>query len=204
MYEALGLDAQRTILIAIMLALGVAGIAALFVGLFGRTKIRLPYSAEVGFVALLVGLLIYGDASSTSTYRAYEALLPREGEVGVADEAPAGKFDKDVRVLAFQWGFLFFDGDKALRNVVQVPPGARVLFRIGASDVIHGFNVPAASITAELEPGETRYVWLRAPDRPGKYLIQCLNYCGLGHAQMKAWLVVGEPAEEDHDGAEEA
>jgi heme/copper-type cytochrome/quinol oxidase subunit 2 len=34
-------------------------------------------------------------------------------------------------------------------------------------------------------------MWIRAPEKPGKYLIQCLNYCGLGHAQMKAWLVVG-------------
>ncbi len=199
MYEALGLGTERAVLIGIMLALGVAGIAALFAGLFWSRKFRLPYSAEVGFVALLVVLLIYGDYSSSTTYRAYEALLPQEGEMGVADEPPPGTFEKDIRVLAFQWGFIFFDGDKALRNVVQVPPGARVLFRLGASDVIHGFNVPVASITAELEPGDIRYVWLRAPEEPGRYLIQCLNYCGLGHAQMKAWLVVAEEGEEAGD-----
>ncbi len=199
MYEALGLGTERAVLIGIMLALGVAGIAALFAGLFWSRKFRLPYSAEVAFVALLVGLLIYGDTTSTRTYRAYEALFPQEGDMGVGDEPPPGTFAKEVRVLAFQWGFIFFDGDKALRNVVQVPPGERVLFQLGASDVIHGFNVPAASITAELEPGETYYLWLRAPDKPGRYLIQCLNYCGLGHAQMKAWLVVAEEGEEAGD-----
>ncbi len=61
-----------------------------------------------------------------------------------------------------------------------------------ANDVIHGFNIPAARLTTEFDPGDTRAVWIRAPEVPGKYLIQCLNYCGLGHAQMKAWLVVDD------------
>ncbi len=73
-----------------------------------------------------------------------------------------------------------------------VKPGEKVLFRLFANDVIHGFNIPAAGITAEFDPGRERDLWIRAPEEPGKYLIQCLNYCGVGHAQMKAWLVVEE------------
>ena len=51
-------------------------------------------------------------------------------------------------------------------------------------------------MTTEFEPNEVRYIWILAPKKPGKYLIQCLNYCGLGHAQMKAWLVVGNASAE--------
>ena len=29
------------------------------------------------------------------------------------------------------------------------------------------------------------------------YLIQCMDYCGIGHHQMKAWLVVESPAENE-------
>ena len=76
------------------------------------------------------------------------------------------------------------------RNAAVVSPGEKVLFRIFSNDVIHGFNIPAVGITAEFDPGKERDVWIRAPKEPGKYLIQCLNYCGIGHAQMKAWLVV--------------
>ena len=43
-------------------------------------------------------------------------------------------------------------------------------------------------------------MWIRAPEAPGKYLIQCLNYCGLGHSQMKAWLVVRD---DQADGMQE-
>ena len=41
-----------------------------------------------------------------------------------------------------------------------------------------------------IDPDGKREVWIKAPDKPGKYLIQCINYCGVGHTQMKAWLVV--------------
>ena len=94
-------------------------------------------------------------------------------------------------MIAFQWGFAFLnDEDEISRNAAVVKPGEKVLFRIFGNDVIHGFNIPVAGITAELDPGVERDIWITAPTEPGKYLIQCLNYCGVGHAQMKAWLVV--------------
>ncbi len=78
-----------------------------------------------------------------------------------------------------------------------------MLFKVVSNDVIHGFNIPSANITAEIDPGDVRELWIRAPDKPGKYLIQCVNYCGVGHAQMKAWLVVeGEVPTADLSGGE--
>ena len=106
-------------------------------------------------------------------------------------------FDRTLTVITFQWGFAFVTEDnKISRNAAIVKPGEKVLFKILSNDVIHGFNIPVASITAEIDPDEMRQVWIRAPDKPGKYLIQCVNYCGVGHAQMKAWLVV-EGAEDE-------
>ena len=202
MYDALGLEGTRVLLISIMVALGAGGIAALFTALFWPRRWKLPYSAEVGFVALLVGLLFYAEYSSTKTYTAYESLLPAVSGEGGGSTPPSGeRFDREVTVLAFQWGFLFYDEEgNASRNAVKVMPGERVLFRILTNDVIHGFNIPVARLTAELEPGGVNYLWIRAPEATGRYLIQCLNYCGLGHAQMKAWLVVGDIEE----GGEEA
>jgi len=75
-----------------------------------------------------------------------------------------------------------------------------VLLRVLSNDVIHGFNIPVAQITAEIDPDDKRELWIRAPDKPGKYLIQCVNYCGIGHAQMKAWLVVGDGGENNDGG----
>ncbi len=210
MQQALGVMGDQAIMISITFALGIAGIAGLFMALFWPRRWRLPYRVEIGFIVVLAGIVIYADRNSAQTFQAYEAGLASgqalSGEV-VAGEVVAGQegsaFDRSITVYAFQWGFLFFDEDGAAsRNAVKVAPGAKVLFAIASNDVIHGFNIPAARMTTELEPGRTQSIWIRAPEKPGKYLIQCLNYCGLGHTQMKAWLVVEgdgpSPAAQEH------
>lgn len=193
METALGLNGyQATMMILVFFVLGL-GIAALFAALFLPARWKLPYSMEFVFVGLLFVMVWYGDKRSTEIFSAYqEPLAAAEGEVLETSSTEAdGTFDSEFRVLAFQWGFAFFtDKDEISRNAAVVKPGEKVLFRIFANDVIHGFNIPVAGITAEFEPGRERALWIRAPEKPGKYLIQCLNYCGVGHAQMKAWLVV--------------
>ena len=197
MLNALGLMADQTLMFAIIIALGGAGLVSLFLALFWPPRWRLQYRIEVLFAALLVVFAVLADARSTAAFTAYEKDLPR-GE-GLAGTVEAGfnrdAFDTVVKVFAFQWGFAFVDEDGAAsRNAVKVAPGEKVLFSILSNDVIHGFNIPAARMTTEFEPGAVRYIWIRAPETPGKYLIQCLNYCGLGHTQMKAWLVVDAEA----------
>lgn len=193
MQNALGLLGNQALMFSITVALGIAGVMALFMALFWPRRWHLKYRIEVVFVALLVLLVVYADTDSANTYKAYEAVLPRAEALKGSAAADPANFDRSIRVYAFQWGFVFLDEKReASRNAVRVAPGDRVLLRILSNDVIHGLNVPVAGLTTELEPGEVRLVWIRAPDRPGKYLIQCLNYCGLGHAQMKAWLVVGD------------
>ena len=64
----------------------------------------------------------------------------------------------------------------------------------GGADRFRYYTIPVARVITEFEPPGVRTVWIRAPRKPGKYLIQCTNYCCLGHAQMKAWLVVAGPS----------
>lgn len=206
MQHALGLMGDQLVMFAITGALGVTGVLALFLSIFWPRRWRLKYRAEVGFIAILVVLVFYADYRSSAAVAAYEANLPSEAALSgtVAFDAKAAGFDRQFGVYAFQWGFVFVDEQGAAsRNAVKVEPGEKILFNIAANDVIHGFNIPVARLTTEIEPGDIRSIWIRSPEKPGKYLIQCLNYCGLGHAQMKAWLVVGDGAGDGghgHDG----
>lgn len=197
MENALGLSGYTATMLALVFIVLGLGIAALFAALFLPTRWRLKYRIEALFVVLLVAMVWYADRESTRVFKAYQGEIAQAGFIGTAEAATPGQnFDKVLRVVAFQWGFAFLtDEDRISRNAAVVKPGEKVLFRIFANDVIHGFNIPVAGITAEVAPGEERDLWIRAPEKPGKYLIQCLNYCGVGHAQMKAWLVVeGEAA----------
>lgn len=191
MENALGQSGYQATMMLIVYGLGILGIGSLFMALFWPKRWKLKYRMEIGFVVLLIGLVWYADRKSTEIFGAYQSELNASGEISAEGYEAKGDFDRTIRVLAFQWGFAFLtDDDEISRNAAIVKPGERVLFRIFSNDVIHGFNIPAVGITTELGPLEGREVWIRAPQKPGKYLIQCLNYCGVGHAQMKAWLVV--------------
>lgn len=192
MENALGLNGGQTMLLSITLGMTVLGLVALAAAYFLPARWRIKYSFEFAFVAALLFLAWFADWNSTKTYQAYQGEMA-EGEPVSGTEVTEAEsnFDRTLTVIAFQWGFAFIDEDNQIsRNAAIVKPGEKILFKILSNDVIHGFQVPVASITAEIDPDEMRRVWIKAPDAPGKYLIQCVNYCGVGHAQMKAWLVV--------------
>lgn len=203
MENALSLDGGQTTLMAITVALTVLGLAGLAAAIFLPQRWRIKYSLEGIFILGLLAMAWYADWNSTNTYTAYQSKMGEEQSVsGNVVEGEDAFFDRTLTVVAFQWGFAFItDEDEISRNAAIVQPGEKVLFNILSNDVIHGFNIPVANITAEIDPQEMRQVWIKAPDQPGKYLIQCVNYCGVGHAQMKAWLVVEGDEDEDAETA---
>ncbi len=193
MENALGIWGPQAIMMAITASFTVLGLVMLFAAILMKRRWKPSYAFEFGFIAVMLGLVWYADKLSVGTYSAYQANL-EEGTKKVSgnyDPEKGQVFDREFTVIAFQWGFAFINEDNEIsRNAAIVKPGQKVLFKIVSNDVIHGFNIPVAQITAEIDPDARREVWIKAPDEPGKYLIQCVNYCGVGHAQMKAWLVV--------------
>jgi cytochrome c oxidase subunit II len=192
--NALGLSGGQALLMTITIGITVLGLVGLALALFMEKRWKLTYNIEYLFIAALLVMAYYGDWASTGVYKAYQEDLRANEPVSgkfVTDAERDKKFDRILTVIAFQWGFAFITDEKEIsRNAAIVKAGERVLFKVVTNDVIHGFNIPVAGITAEIDPGDVRELWIRAPSKPGKYLIQCVNYCGVGHAQMKAWLVV--------------
>jgi cytochrome c oxidase subunit 2 len=74
-----------------------------------------------------------------------------------------------------------------------VQTGSSVEFRVTSNDVNHGFALyaPDGRIVTQTQamPGYTNKL-LFTFDRAGTYTVQCLEYCGLGHAPMTATLQV--------------
>jgi cytochrome c oxidase subunit II len=204
MENALGIWGPQAIVMAITASFTILGMIMLLSAVLMKARWSPSYSVEYAFIALMLGLAWYGDKLSTKTYSAYQENLNAEERkvsgnfTGIGEEA----FDKVVTVVAFQWGFAFINEEEEIsRNAIVVEPGEKVLFKIVSNDVIHGFNIPVAQITAEIDPDDKRELWIKAPDEPGKYLIQCVNYCGVGHSQMKAWLVVDGGEEEEGESS---
>lgn len=68
------------------------------------------------------------------------------------------------------------------RQVLVVPAGAAVRFRLISTDVIHSFWVPALRYKHDLIPGSTQIATLTFP--AGAFAGQCAEFCGLRHADM--------------------
>jgi cytochrome c oxidase subunit II len=81
-------------------------------------------------------------------------------------------------------------------NELHIPVGRPVLVKLLASDVIHSFWVPRLHGKADLIPGRTNTIELRA-DQAGVYRGQCAEFCGYQHAFM-AFLVIAE-APDDYE-----
>ncbi len=101
-------------------------------------------------------------------------------EQSVAPSAPAVKIFK---VDAYCYSFS--------PNVITVKKGDNVKILATALDVAHGFSIKEYGIDEKLEKGITKTIEFTA-DQAGTFDIVCDVYCGPGHADMKATLVVEE------------
>lgn len=77
-------------------------------------------------------------------------------------------------------------------NELHIPTGRMIEFELKSPDVIHSFWIPNLNGKKDLVPGHPTRVTFRA-DRPGTYLGQCAEFCGLQHAHMRLRLVAEEP-----------
>jgi cytochrome c oxidase subunit 2 len=102
--------------------------------------------------------------------------------LGVGDGGTA-RADKVVRITAKK--FEFEPAEITLKK------GEEVVIELTTLDRSHGFKVPALGWRVEALPGET--VRLRVtPDKEGSFEVTCDVFCGEGHEEMEAKIVVVE------------
>ena len=73
-------------------------------------------------------------------------------------------------------------------SVIRGRPATLVLT---TPDFVHGFGLPDFNVRVDLIPGKTVEVTF-TPDRAGRFVFLCDNFCGEGHDRMTGFLVVTE------------
>lgn len=93
----------------------------------------------------------------------------------------ADEVNRHIDVKARQWSWDISDAEVKVGEVIE--------FRVTAEDVNHGFGLydPDKRLLAQIQamPGFINKVRYRF-ERPGKYEILCLEYCGVAHHGMTA------------------
>ncbi len=130
------------------------------------------------YVGAVISILCWVGASAWNVEHEIEA-APPDAET--------------IKVIGQQWFWTFEheDGTKEVGEL-HVKQNVPYRFEITSQDVIHDFNVPDFVILMDAVPGRINTLW-NVFDVPGEYLIQCREYCGLLHYNMRAKLLV-EPA----------
>ena len=130
------------------------------------------------YVGAVISILCWVGASAWNVEHEIEA-APPDAET--------------IKVIGQQWFWTFEheDGTKEVGEL-HVKQNVPYRFEITSQDVIHDFNVPDFVILMDAVPGRINTLW-NVFDVPGEYLIQCREYCGLLHYNMRGKLFV-EPA----------
>ena len=74
-------------------------------------------------------------------------------------------------------------------GTLRLPAGRQVELRLRALDVIHSFWVPQFRQKQDAVPGIVTRVAV-TPTDPGEHTVVCTELCGLGHALMRAPVIV--------------
>jgi cytochrome c oxidase subunit II len=107
---------------------------------------------------------------------------------------PANAYPINVTAQKWKWVFEYPNGHVA--EDLHVPVGRAVELTMSSQDVIHGFYIPAFRVQRDVVPGRYNKTWFQATT-PGEYQLYCAQYCGTGHSDMTALVVVHPPGEFD-------
>lgn len=76
-------------------------------------------------------------------------------------------------------------------DLISLEKGEPVTLEFTSLDFTHGFKVPDLGLRVDLPPGHPVLVHL-VPEKTGRFLFLCDNFCGSGHEEMNGVIVVTE------------
>jgi cytochrome c oxidase subunit 2 len=110
------------------------------------------------------------------------------------DNLPRRHVTVDVLAQQFVWSFSYPKYNNLTSAVLRLPAKEAAELRITSrkNDVIHSFWVPEFGQKQDAVPGIVRTLVI-TPKRTGTWSVVCTELCGLGHAVMRAKVVVMKP-----------
>ena len=134
---------------------------------------------------LLMGLFVFSLLYAKSKYKSnVPECLPYNKAYS---EPKVNKLDDktyQVFVVAQMWQFQPAE--------IYIPVGSEVDFYLTSKDVVHGFNISEKNVNMMAVYGSITKTTVKF-DKPGVYDIVCHEYCGIGHQNMRAQVIVNYP-----------
>ncbi len=110
---------------------------------------------------------------------------------------PASALDVIVVGHQFWWEFRYPQYNVVTANELHLPLSSAeaprpTFMKLTSADVMHSFWVPQLAGKTDLLPNQVNEMWID-PQKPGLYLGQCAQFCGMEHAKMLLRVYVDGP-----------
>lgn len=156
----------------------------------------------VGIVALLApGLAVYADYVRAPSDALQLEIVGQQWQWRFRLPGASGKLGgSDARFVSAANPLGLDPADPAgqdnivvLSNEVHLPLGHPVKVLLRSHDVLHDFFVPPFRARMNIVPGQVSTFWF-TPTEPGRYESLCAQLCGVGHPNMRGYVVVENEA----------
>jgi cytochrome c oxidase subunit 2 len=106
--------------------------------------------------------------------------------------APAEALEVKVTAEKWLWTFTYPNGTTTV-NELGVPKDRPVRLLMSSKDIVHSFFVPEFRVKQDVVPGAYTTTWFQATEAK-EVAVLCAEYCGTGHSDMLAKVIVMEDA----------
>ncbi|MFB6077402.1 MAG: cytochrome c oxidase subunit II [Halarchaeum sp.] len=163
-------------------------------------RLELTWTAATAVVLLFVGLAAYSAMGSPYV-------------MGSTDQYQQMMDNPDTTVVhvdSYQWSWQFhyqYEGTNFTSSKLVLPADKQVVLRITSRDVLHSVHIPALSLKKDAFPGRTTYIATEINSnavRDTPYVLYCAEYCGAGHSNMLADVVVKSPSDYEDWASQQA
>lgn len=166
--------------ISVVLLVGITVTMIYFVFKYHRKKGHEPVDIHGNVALEAVWIGIPTILVLTMFYYGYVGF---EGARNVPDNA----YEILAKGRMWQWEFNYENGKKT--DSLYVPVDTPIKVNLESYDVNHALYIPAFRIKEDVIYGKRNYIYFK-PEKTGKYIIECAEYCGLNHSAMLSKLIV--------------
>lgn len=137
---------------------------------------------EIIWIVAVVAILSWAAVSNASYISANQNYIanPQYGD-------PAGVV---INVTGYQWAWAFqYPNGTITTDKLVLSVNTTYTLVINSKDVIHDLYIPQFGVQAYAVPGHPNQVTIE-PKTTGTFILECVEYCGEYHYQMRGTVVV--------------
>jgi cytochrome c oxidase subunit II len=163
----------------------------------GNAPLELGWTIAAGTIVTIIAVITYimlpdiNDPQASGPASVAEA---RSQNATIDQKVPPGSAKPLTITVSGQqylWRYQYPNGAVSFGEMVA-PKDTTVILQIKANDVAHSWWIPKLGGKVDAIPGYTNETWFHAT-ATGTFTGQCAEFCGSGHAVMRASVRVVEP-----------